>query len=106
MRYAFGAALTALALAGCGGDTSAPSDALPTPGAKYAEAERFEPRGEVKSGYVFGRNGEPVRVTYEVHETEGVFEGDILLGPVEWIANSPEALRSQSSRAPRGLNLG
>src|SRR3954454_14165477 len=102
MRYRLGTALVVLALAACGEDSSGPSNSLPNAGGTEGRNGAVETR----SGYIFGRNGAPMMVTYEVRDGEGIFEGDILLGPVDSIPSSAEELWGQASRGPRGLNLG
>lgn len=56
-------------------------------------------RGEVRSGYIVGRDGRPLKVTFEVLEGRAIFEGDIDLGPAESIPTTPDAVRN--SNGPR-----
>jgi astacin len=52
-------------------------------------AEKVAGTGEVKSGYVSRLNGPPKLVDFEVIGGQAVFEGDIILGPAEALAQLP-----------------
>lgn len=65
-------------------------------------AEVFPTIGEVRTGYIMGRDGKPIKVTFEVQGELAIFEGDIVLGPASGIAKSAEEL----TRRPPGVNFG
>lgn len=47
-----------------------------------------------RTGWIIGRDGKPMEIVYSVHEGNAIWEGDIDLGPAEWISSTPmEALR-------------
>lgn len=93
------AVLAALTLAACQDTGTAVRTDQP---AVHAPAEGYAIRGEVRTGWITGRDGEPMEVSYEIHEGHAIWEGDIDLGPVEWIAASAEELRSRpESDGPR-----
>jgi N-acetylneuraminic acid mutarotase len=70
-----------------------------------AIAEGYRTRGEVRIGYIYS-HGEPLKIRFEVHGTEAVIEGDILLGPSHLIATSPEQLRAAPRHVPGGPSFG
>jgi len=57
----------------------------------------------VRQGFIFGRDGVPKAITYEVHHGLAVWEGDIILGKAEVVAATREAL---IARGPRGVGFG
>lgn len=84
--------LAALALLGaCQDQPSTPTAAAPAL-VRGAAAEGYPTPGETRTGYVFGRDGTPMPVTYEVHEGRAIWQGDIDLGPAASIARTPEEL--------------
>ena len=62
-------------------------------------------RGSIR-GYVYDRDGQPRHVSYEVQSGDAILEGDILLGPADQIALSPEQLRTAPQHAPGGPSFG
>jgi hypothetical protein len=60
--------------------------------------------GEVRTGYIIGRNGQPTKVTYEIRGGLAIFEGDMVLGPAAEIAATVEELTSRPM--PKRPNLG
>ena len=102
MRHRLATTLALLALAACARDSSGPSDSPSTRGG----GDGGQALPETRSGYIFGRNGQPMRVTYLVREGVGILEGDILLGAADSIPATPDALRRRASHPPRGLSLG
>jgi hypothetical protein len=52
--------------------------------------EGFAVRGEAQTGWIIGQNGRPMEVIYEIQGGNAVWEGDIDLGPVEWISRTAE----------------
>lgn len=55
--------------------------------------EGYRTRGEVRSGWVLGRNGQAMRVTYEIHDGLAIWEGDIILGKASEISTTPEGAK-------------
>lgn len=105
-RFTARALTLLLTLAACRADrpTSPRDDAAPVRN-KATTAEGYASRGELRHGYVVGRDGAPLAVSYEVHGGLAIWEGDIVLGLASAIAASPEALRRQVPGAgtPRRL---
>lgn len=86
-RLALAAALALLA--GCQDHpTTAARTELPGPGSPQ---EGFAQPGVVRTGWVTGADGNPVQVTFAVHDGRAIFEGDIDLGPAESIPATREA---------------
>jgi hypothetical protein len=46
----------------------------------------FRTSGEVRSGWVLGRDGQPMAIRYEVHDGRAIWQGDIDLGPASGIS--------------------
>jgi hypothetical protein len=68
--------------------------------------EGFAVRGEIRTGYIIAENGKPMEVTYEIQNGSAIWQGDIDLGPVEWIsATAQEAMDRKNQKRP-GVNLG
>jgi hypothetical protein len=63
-----------------------------------ARVEGYPTPGELRTGWIFGRNGQPIQVTFEVHAGRAIFEGDIDIGEAASIPRTREAL----FRAPQG----
>jgi astacin (peptidase family M12A) len=93
------AVLAALAaLAACqDGTVSAPDDVRP----RLTGTEGYFTPGEVRTGWILGRDGQPKQVTYEVQGGMAVVEGDIVLGPADRIAPTPQALARMRREGPR-----
>jgi PKD repeat protein len=89
-----------LALTACHEPGTNPPHALRSAAQAAVRVEGYLTRGEVRSGYVFGRDGSPKAITYEVHHGLAVWEGDIILGKASEIATTRETLLA------RGPNLG
>lgn len=68
--------------------------------------EGYAARGPVHTGWIIGQNGRPMEVTYEVQHGSAIWQGDIDLGPVEWIsATAEEAIQRKNQKQP-GVSLG
>jgi hypothetical protein len=80
------AAAAALFLTGCQDMPLAP-DHAPAPDIPVAP-----PSGELRTGWIFNPDGEPVEVTFVVFEGWAIFEGDINLGRADEIATTREEL--------------
>ncbi|WP_310572109.1 M12 family metallopeptidase [Gemmatimonas sp.] len=59
---------------------------------RIARGEGYAKRGELRQGYVFGRDGQPTRITYEVQGELAIWQGDIVLGRARDIAPTASAL--------------
>jgi PKD repeat protein len=56
-----------------------PEPPAATPMQAYA-VEGYPEPGELRTGWMYGRDGQPRQVTYEVHGGLAIFEGDIVIG--------------------------
>ena len=56
------------------------------------------PQPGLRTGYVLTPSGNPRKISYEVRDGLAIIEGDIVVGPAEGVAASPE----QAVRSPRG----
>jgi hypothetical protein len=93
------AAFAALAIAAAcqdAGTAVRPED----PGIK-APPEGFATRGVAQTGWIIDRTGEPMEVTYEIQNGMAIWEGDIDLGPAEWIFRTASEARSRKAQGPR-----
>jgi hypothetical protein len=63
--------------------------------------EGYPTRGEVRTGYVRGFDGQTMKVAYEVHEGRAIFEGDIDLGPADQIPSTPQQASRDGRYTPR-----
>lgn len=68
--------------------------------------EGYAARGAVKTGWIIGENGRPMEVTYEVQNGSAIWEGDIDLGPVEWISASAQEAMDRKNQKRAGASLG
>jgi astacin len=95
-RLSAAAALLAL-LGGCG-ESTFPSPEVPRTGAapNVTNPEHFPTVGEIRTGWIIGRDGQPMEVIFEVHNGRAIFEGDIDLGPVDQIPRTREQTRMQN----------
>lgn len=96
------AGITLLGTLACQDHATAPfSSGNNGAGSDVRDVEGFASRGELRSGYIRGRNGEWRRITYEVQGPYAIMEGDIILGLADKIATSPT-----SGHADPGLAWG
>lgn len=64
--------------------------------------EGYAVRGEAHTGWIIGQNGKPMEVTYEIQHGSAIWEGDIDLGPAEWISRTAnEAVQRKASGGAR-----
>jgi PKD repeat protein len=54
--------------------------------------EGYAIAGELRTGWIVGRTGQPAQVTYEVHDGLAIWEGDIVLGAANLMAATREQL--------------
>jgi N-acetylneuraminic acid mutarotase len=97
-------ALCAFGLTSCGGE-STPTGAS-TPVGAGASAEGYPSPGELRTGYIIGRDGRPTKVTFEVHDELAIIEGDIIIGRASEIATSREQLLAAPRHVPGGPLFG
>jgi hypothetical protein len=71
-----------------------------------APVEGYATRGPIQTGWIIGQNGKPLEVTFEVQDGSAIWEGDIDLGPVEWISASAEEAVRRRTQKRAGVNLG
>ena len=61
--------------------------------AALTQMEGYPARGELREGWILDRRGNPMRVTFEVHEGRAIWQGDIDLGPADRVARTEAELR-------------
>jgi hypothetical protein len=83
--------------------TSNEGNATAVGSATRTVAEGYATRGELRSGYVIGRDRRPRPIEFEVHHGLAIVEGDIILGRADEVARSAQDARL---RATDGPNLG
>ena len=54
--------------------------------------EGYPTPGEIRTGYIRGWSGDPMEVTYEVHDGLAIWQGDIILGAADEIPTSMDEL--------------
>src|SRR5262245_23387028 len=92
-------ALVALVIGACtpdestapGASTEPPAAGGPIAGRQRVEG--FRSRGEIRSGWVLGRAGRPMRIAFEVHNDRAIWQGDIDLGPANEVSTTAEGAR-------------
>src|SRR5688572_25001275 len=91
--------LVALLIGACAPDEStAPIASMepPPPGGSTLgrlRAEGYPTVGEIRSGWVLGRDGRPMPVTYEVQDGDAIWQGDIVLGRADQISTTAEGAK-------------
>jgi hypothetical protein len=93
------AALTVLAIAAACQDAG--TAVRPEKAEIKAQPEGFASRGTVQNGWIIGRDGEPMEITYEIQNGMAIWEGDIDLGPAEWVHKTADAARARKKEGPR-----
>jgi hypothetical protein len=81
-RFTAPLAAVLVSLAACQ-DDGVRSDPAPTPA-----------RGDVRTGWMVGRDGQPVQITFQVLGGQAILEGDIILGPADRVPATREALEA------------
>lgn len=100
----FGAVAAAALLTACQDTPTAAIASGNDPNARAARAlnvEGYAQRGEVRNGWILGRDGKPSRIAYEVQGALAIWQGDIIIGQARHVATSEAQLRSQLSSAAR-----
>lgn len=92
--------ITSLILAACGEDDTSRSLALTEPEVETTKptppsldplsngVEGYSTPGEVRTGYILDPNGQPIQVTYEIHDGLAIWQGDIVIGKAGEIPSS------------------
>jgi hypothetical protein len=93
--------VTLLSLVACSDDSAAPMDPVieePGPVAprlnqlRSMKVEGYPTAGERRTGWIYGRSGEPIEITYEIHDGLAIWEGDIVIGRPDQVATSAAQL--------------
>ncbi|MDX1579105.1 MAG: M12 family metallopeptidase, partial [Gemmatimonadota bacterium] len=105
-----------LGIAACEDQTApvspTPEDAGPDPVQELPEPqltpalEQFEGYvevGEIRTGWIYGPDGSPMEVTYEIHDGQAIWQGDIVIGEAGEIAQTQAALDRQTGGPFRGV---
>lgn len=75
----------------------------PAPGVRTPNGwEGYATSGEVRTGFILGRDGRPMLVTYEVHGELAIWDGDIVIGRAGEIPRTA----AEASRRPGGPSGG
>jgi hypothetical protein len=90
------AAFAALAIAAACQDAG--TAARPDQASIKSQPEGFASRGPVHTGWIIGRDGKPMEITYEIQNGQAIWEGDIDLGPAEWISGTAEEALGRARR--------
>ena len=53
----------------------------------------FRTSGELRSGWVVGRDGQPMAISYEVHDGRAIWQGDIDIGPASEVSATSEGAK-------------
>ncbi len=97
-RRAMGAVAAVVLFAACQDNPTSPSARTPTPEPTLSRelyGEGYRARGERRTGWITGRDGAPMQVSYEVQGELAIWEGDIVIGKARDIPNTREALLRQ-----------
>ena len=102
MRYLRSAAAVALLFTAACQDTG--TGARPEQASLTDAPEGYAVRGQAQTGWIIGQNGKPMEVIYEIQNGSAIWEGDIDLGPAEWISRT--AQEAVQRKASGGARLG
>jgi astacin len=75
----------------------------PTLNPQSLDVEGYPTPGELRTGYILSPAGEPLEITYEVHEGLAIWQGDIVLGEAWEIASTPGELPFSAEGPLRGV---
>lgn len=76
-----------------GPEIEAPGPVPPTLDRRTSmEVEGYPTTGPIRSGFIRNRYGQPIEVTYEIHNGQAIWQGDIIIGRPEEIATSEAQL--------------
>lgn len=65
--------------------------------------EGYPSLGEIRTGFIYDRSGQPLEITYEVHDGLAIWQGDIVLGEAHEIASSIAELGAAEPGPLRGV---
>jgi hypothetical protein len=70
---------------------------------QLAHPEGYSASAASLKGFIIGRDGKPMEISYVVRDGSAIWDGDIDLGPAEWVsATAAEALRrKERNEGPR-----
>jgi hypothetical protein len=72
------------------------------PPQQLAHPEGYNASAAPLKGFILGRDGEPMEIAYVIRDGSAIWDGDIDLGPAEWISpTASEALRRKDRQGPR-----
>jgi astacin (peptidase family M12A) len=84
-RRTLGVLAVALTLAACTDELTPPVQPQSDVDFRVLDPELYQIRGETRTGYITGPDGQPMLVTYIDAGGIGYYQGDIVLGPVDQI---------------------
>jgi hypothetical protein len=93
------AAVTLAALVGCQDNST--TGVRPSEPQLSVHPEGYPVRGAPHTGYIIGRDGKPLEVVYEIQEGNAIWQGDIDLGPAEWISKTAAEATQRKGEGPR-----
>lgn len=67
------------------------------------EVEGYPTPGELRNGFIYDRAGQPLEVTYEIHDGLAIWQGDIVIGRPDRIATSLAELTMSVHAPPQGV---
>ena len=73
-----------------------PGPIAPTLNPFSMNVEGYSTPGEVRTGFIYDQVGQPVEITYEIHDGLAIWQGDIILGGASEIATSPAELATSA----------
>ncbi|HEX2203928.1 MAG TPA: M12 family metallopeptidase [Longimicrobium sp.] len=85
----------------CQDSGTAPRPDLPT---SDALMEGYPAPGPLRTGWIRGHDGQPMEITYELHEGHAIWQGDIDLGPAKWIPTTRQ--QAELGKRTDGIRLG
>ena len=107
--------VTLLALTACEDDFALITVDTPDPGIeeagpiplavspRFMEVEGYPTPGELRNGFIYDREGQPIEVTYEIHDGLAIWQGDIVIGTPDRIATSLAELTMSAPGPLRGV---
>jgi PKD repeat protein len=80
-----------------------PGPIAPTLNPFSMAVEGYPTPGELRTGFIYDQVGQPVEITYEIHDGLAIWQGDIILGEAHEIATSPAELATSAPGPLRGV---
>lgn len=103
MRHLSTFALAAVVLTAACSDAG--TEVRPEQPSLNSQPEGYATRGPAQTGYILDRDGNPMKVVYEIQHGSAIWEGDIDLGPAEWVSRTAEEALARK-RTGGGARLG